>query len=241
MANQPPSQRVSRTEALAAYLGLGPERSLRSLMVWLQQNAAGKTVPSQRTVATWSTEDKWVAAARAHDEKVGATVSTVIAQAQGKALADELGITGVDVLREYSRIAFFNPVDFLKIGADGTVMTDLSILDRQPDLARAIQSLKVKTHQLMALDRNGDPCQAEVREVEVKFWSKLEALRQLGTHLGVLKEPAVPGGTTNINLNQQNNITVSPAQAAADEMRALEEIFGDALRQMAARPLPPPA
>lgn len=237
MAKKPAPDRISRQEALAAYLGMGPERSLIALQAWLQQNGNGKQIPSPRTIATWSKEDGWVAAAEAHDATVGQTVSNVIAKAQGKLLAEELGISGIDVLREYMRIAFFNVVDFMQLQKDGSVRLDLSILERQPDLARAVSEIKVKTMQVLTDGPDGEPLPAQVQEMSIKFWSKLEALKQLGTHMGILKPPPSGEVVNNINVttNTQNNVTVTQAELVATETAQLEAIFGELVQQFTAK------
>jgi hypothetical protein len=49
---------------------------------------------------------------------------------------------------------------------------------------KCIQSFKVKTETAMVLDDQGKPSYTPVQTVEVKLYSKIEALREIGKALG---------------------------------------------------------
>lgn len=96
-----------------------------------------------------------------------------------------------DLVRELARIALFNPQELFDKDMN---LRDLHSLP--PDVARCIRDFKVS--QRVSVDPQGKPC--KVRTVEVKLHDKLEALNQLGKHLGLFKD------VTNINNTVVNMI-----------------------------------
>lgn len=218
--------RLTDKEAKAAYLALGPDRSLSRLRAWLHEHRTDMQLPSERTIAEWCSKGAWVAEAERHDAAVSATVGKVLADAQGKSLAETVGVTPAEVLQEYVRLGFANIVEFLRIAPNGEFTVDLSVLQQRPELGRLIQEIQIDSDEIISgADANtGEPATVLRKKVKIKLWNKLDALAKLGTHLGILKEPA-GGGTTNINFNQTN--VTNKVELKAGVQAKLTEIFGE--------------
>jgi phage terminase small subunit len=83
------------------------------------------------------------------------------------------------VVAELARICFFNPKRLLR--SDGVLMQLHELPD---DVAACIREFKVKV--TTSEDDNGNPVTEQI--FDIKFWDKLEALRQISEHLGLLKD-----------------------------------------------------
>jgi hypothetical protein len=68
--NPPRRARISAAEALTAYLGLGPGRSLSRLAAW--NCPTGPKMAPIRTLKRWSTAHRWKIRATEHDETIAA-------------------------------------------------------------------------------------------------------------------------------------------------------------------------
>jgi phage terminase small subunit len=88
------------------------------------------------------------------------------------------------VVQELARIAFLNPKQLLD---DEGNLLDLS--EMSDDVAACIKEIKVS----YKLGRGDRGQKIRVKTVEVKFWDKLNACRQIAQHLGLLKD------TINVN------------------------------------------
>lgn len=75
--------KLKEPEARAAYLALGPSRTLPQL-----REHFGERAVSGRTFETWSAENDWVALAKSHDEDVTRKAVERLAAQQGKRAAD---------------------------------------------------------------------------------------------------------------------------------------------------------
>ena len=107
----------------------------------------------------------------------------------------EAHVSSQQVVAELAKIAFMNPKRLFAV--------DNSLLDMKdiPDeVAVCIKDFKVSYR--VGVDMDGKPI--KIRTVEVKFWDKLDALRQIAQHLGLLKD--VLNVNTQINLIDWNGL-----------------------------------
>lgn len=102
----------------------------------------------------------------------------------------EAEIDAKAVVKELVRLATLNPKRLFKI--DGTLLNIHEIPD---EVAVCIREFRVQTKTIESED--GSEPTVTITTAEVRFWDKLDALRQLGQHLGLLKETV--NNTTNIN------------------------------------------
>lgn len=123
--------KISETEARAAYLGMGPERSLRALLKAYE--AQGIKPPSLRTLGTWSTEHDWQRLAAEHDERVAARVISKAETAQ----ANE-GFDAVKALTEAAEIAL-DALALKKAAAEAADKGDLRGM-----MSAAVDALKLR-------------------------------------------------------------------------------------------------
>lgn len=86
------------------------------------------------------------------------------------------------VVEEIARIAFANPLDYMRITSDGDPMVYLGELTR--DQAAAIKKISVEDYK----DGRGDDAR-DVRKIQVEFHDKLGALVTLGKHVGLRSMP----------------------------------------------------
>lgn len=91
--------------------------------------------------------------------------------------SDRVQIEGDAVVTELVKVAFSNIQDFLEVLEDGEVMLKAFELIEREKLA-AIESIKIST------TRNKDESR-EYTTTQFKLHSKLNALEQLGRHLGI--------------------------------------------------------
>jgi phage terminase small subunit len=92
-----------------------------------------------------------------------------------------LGVHAQRVMQEYAAIAFSDAGDVLDF--DGPELKLRPPPEIPSAARRAIQSVKVKRY----VESNGDAART-VELTEFKWWSKSDALLQLGKYLGLLKE-----------------------------------------------------
>lgn len=111
-------------------------------------------------------------------------VNVGVAAALAAARADRSRRTAVEadqVLRELAVVGFSN-VDHYQVDGRGRLAlpdgADLSLL-------RAVSSVKRKVRRILGAD---DTERIEEIETEIRLWPKVEALRLLAQHLGMLKE-----------------------------------------------------
>ena len=106
---------------------------------------------------------------------------------------DELGVSSAQIVNELVKIAFFNPKRLLN--DEGQVLN----LHEIPDDV-AINIKKIKVQHKVGINKDGEPVRDRCTELE--FWNKLDAINQLGKHLGLHKEAVKQNNTININWNQ---------------------------------------
>jgi phage terminase small subunit len=88
------AQRITEPEARAAYIGMGPDRSLAGLAVKLRAQC-GQT-PHKATLERWSSKHGWAALAAQHDKRTTErAVAKIETQAADK-LADAASELGLD-------------------------------------------------------------------------------------------------------------------------------------------------
>lgn len=160
--------RITEHEARAAYLAMGPDRSLAKL----RRGLGGPGVaPSLTTFETWSKKFGWRALAQAHDERVSAKAMAKIETAQ---VADRVSM--VQALEDFSATALLKARELI---AGAKTIGHIEVL-----VDRAIDALKQQavmtggvSDRTMALNVAGHlpgetPQQARarrVREAEAEF------------------------------------------------------------------------
>lgn len=91
----------------------------------------------------------------------------------------ECKIDAKEIVAELSKIAFFNVQELF------TPEGELKPISELPSYITAGVK-KIKVAKKLKLDDNQETVETTISEIE--FWDKLEALKQLSTHLGLLKE-----------------------------------------------------
>lgn len=125
----------------------------------------------------WKDETVWQKASRLM-RKVGARV----AELQGRA-ANEAMITRTQWLDEWKALAFTNLPGIINFEKGKMTITEFAELTE--DQRKCIQSFKVKTESEMQWDEaEGKMMPVPVQYVEVKLYSKIEALVNIGKALG---------------------------------------------------------
>lgn len=143
---------------------------------------------------------------------------------------EECGIDTKRIIVELTRIGLFNPKRMLD--ADGVILP----LQRMPDdVACCIQSMEVTT--VKEKGKGGRTKNLpKITKIDIRFWNKLEALKQLATHLllGSDKDPTEGKGKglpvidwTNLYGRGAITVHTPPAQLPPDpieqKIKALEE------------------
>lgn len=105
---------------------------------------------------------------------VSAEVNKRLAERRAKCEIDSKRI-----VQELIRIGLANPKRMIQV--DGT---PIALQDLPDEVAASIQEFKVVTKEVKGPD--GEPL--TVTTTEIKFWNKLDALKQLAQHLGLLKD-----------------------------------------------------
>jgi phage terminase small subunit len=98
-----------------------------------------------------------------------------------KKLIDSEGVSPEDVVRELKRLAFANMQDYMRVGPDGDPVLDFSGLTRAQ--AAALVEVTVDRY----VEGRGEDART-VKRVKFKLADKLNALVNLGKHLGMFKE-----------------------------------------------------
>ena len=88
--------------------------------------------------------------------------------------------TSDDLFNELVKVGTANMLDFITIQSDGSSCVDLSNLTR--DQAAALSEVSMD---VVRGASDGDEMPREVRKIKIKLHSKLQALVELGKHLGV--------------------------------------------------------
>lgn len=130
------------------------------------------------------------------------------------------------IVNELARVAFFNPKDLLD--NDGNL---LNLRDIPDSVAVSIKKFRVS--QRVGIDLSGQP--TKIRVTEIEFWNKLDALKQLAQHLGLLKDV-----TTNVNILSLDWAALlgRKDRSAADQQDPLEAKIAAASRQPASVSMP---
>ena len=100
--------------------------------------------------------------------------------------------TSDDLFNELVKVGTANMLDFITVQSDGSSYVDLSNLTR--DQAAALSEVSMDVVQGA---RDGDEMPREVRKVKIKLHSKLQALVELGKHLGVKAGVDITSNGTN--------------------------------------------
>lgn len=225
MTEKPAEQaRITEPQARAAFLALGPERTLPALHARYRSDPE-VLPPNLTTLKRWSAKFEWQRLAAEHDQKASATAGAILAKAQGKALAD-LGIGADRVLQELARIGFANMTDFLRVTPEGDAYIDLSVLEQRPELGALLQEVQVEDF----VDGRGDNAR-DVRRVKIKLHHKLDALGKLAQYFGLLKghpdSPTLPGNTI-VNMEVNNTtIHVTPDQVKSELADLFKELASE--------------
>lgn len=100
-------------------------------------------------------------------------------------LAKTHGVTVASIVQELAKLGFSNMQDYMRSGADGDPHLDFSELTR--DQAAALAEVTVEDFK----DGRGEDAR-DVRRVKFKLADKRAALVDLGKHLGMFKDGALP-------------------------------------------------
>lgn len=171
-------RRITEPEARAAYLAMGPTRTVPALRSRYLADT-GVICPAEITIRKWSAKYRWRKLAAEHDAKVAAKASEAVAAKQANRIAD-LGITPEMVLIELGQIAKANMFDFMAIDGEGDAHPDFSKLTREQ--AALISEITVDEY----MDGKGKGARP-VKKTKFKLHSKLDALAKLAQHFGLLK------------------------------------------------------
>lgn len=101
-------------------------------------------------------------------------------------------VESVEILREISKMAYSNMLDYVTIGPSGDAYVDLSQLTR--DQAAAIQEIVVDDY----LDGRGENAR-EVKKVKIKLADKTRNLELLGKYRSLWTDRVEHTGSLNIN------------------------------------------
>lgn len=111
-----------------------------------------------------------------------AKVADAIKEAQVKR-AERTEITADRVLREYARIAFYNPGRILRVDENGLPQIDMSNANEED--WRVVAEVANETTQVMLGEDQGI---RKVTKAKVKHHCKLQALNALAKHLGMMTD-----------------------------------------------------
>lgn len=100
--------------------------------------------------------------------------------------------TAQRVIEELARIAFLNPKDLFN--EDGT---QKQVHELDDDTARALQSIKCRIVKQQAEDGSGE---TQVTQLEIRLWSKPEAMQLLARHFGILDPAEGKSGQAPVNV-----------------------------------------
>lgn len=145
------------------------------------------------------------------DSKVRDAINAGMARKQEK-----VEIDAKRIVEELARVAFFNPKHIL--GDEGELR---NLRDMPDEVAASIKKFRVSHKVGVGLD--GKP--TKIRVTEIEFWSKLDALKQLAQHLGLLKDTVK---VTNVLALDWGSLMGRAGAAQADPV---EERIKEASRQ----------
>lgn len=152
----------------------------------------------------WKDESVWQSAS-----KLMSKVSPRVAELQGAA-AEKAVITRTQWLDEWKALAFTNLPGIINFDKGKMTVTDFAALS--DDQRKCIQSFKVKTENEMEWDEiSKTMVPVPVQYVEVKLYSKIEALVNIGKALGYDKPAGAgddEGDGAPVYIGFQQNITV---------------------------------
>src|ERR1700687_262671 len=117
------------------------------------------------------------AAVQGHENLIKPYIAAEIAKLR-KEQSERTQASADDVIYHLTKIALFNPIDYIRIGENGDPSLDLSNLTR--DTALALKDFHVEDYK----DGRGEESR-DVRKVRVTFQDKVSALEKLGKHLGL--------------------------------------------------------
>lgn len=138
-----------------------------------------KDANGARAAAAAGYKNPGIAAAKLTDPEQNPLVVEAIHRMQA-AKSERAGVTAQELVKELCKIAFFNPKRMFKADCEEL----LSIHDLPDEVAVCVKEFKVHHR----LEYNEDGEEVKVRTVEVKFHDKMDALKQLAGHLGLLKD-----------------------------------------------------
>ncbi len=127
-------------------------------------------------------------------------------QALRKKIEIKTGVTAERVINELAKVGFSNIQDF--ISGDDNKITDISQLKRE--VAAAVESIQVD------IRHDGGDSEGYTEKVKLKLHSKLNALSDLGRHLGIFEKD-----------NKQKNVELKPIityEEVARRMKAEKSI-----------------
>jgi phage terminase small subunit len=111
--------------------------------------------------------------------------------------AAKYDVTAERVIRELASIGFANILDYVRVGPDGELHTDLDGCTR--DEAAALQEVTIEHRQV---GRDGKSHQG--RRIKIKLADKISALVALGKHFGLFVDPSL------LNVNVGNFFSERP-------------------------------
>jgi hypothetical protein len=115
--------------------------------------------------------------------------------------AKQFEVTGQRVVEELTRIGLFNPQRLFD--QSGNL---LPILELSEETASALSSMDVETEVRVTTTLDGKKTIERTTTItKYRFWNKLDALRNLCEHLGLLK-PSEPNSNVNVLVLDWNNI-----------------------------------
>jgi phage terminase small subunit len=110
-------------------------------------------------------------------------IQTAIAQRQAM-LQEEVHVRQHDVLHELKRVAFSTMRAVAHLGPDGVVLSDSTTLT--PDVAATVQEVRSTTRTRTFVSAEGETTSTVEVQTSIKLYNKLQALEDLGKHLGIL-------------------------------------------------------
>lgn len=143
---------------------------------YIERNATIREVADRYDVAL-DTAHRWRKA-------VAGVIAAALAERNAK-VTSELQISAERVLEEYARIAFYNPGRVFKKDENGLPKIDYSDAD-DSDFA-VIQEVSNEQVGQLSLDLDGDG-KTRTTKAKVKLYSKMDALNQIGKHLGMFTD-----------------------------------------------------
>lgn len=122
----------------------------------------------------------------------------------------DLDFEAADVLRELAKIGFSNLHNYIEIQEDGTAYVNLEDMDHIA--AAAVSEITVEEY----TEGRGEYAR-EIKRVKLKFYNKLDALKQLAQHHGLLKEQVDVKITKAPDIDETQ--TPEEAQKAFEQLR----------------------